>query len=87
MRLADLCKAVSISPEKLATLIGVTRQSLYTEELKMSPKVRVAVLTLYDLNDARVAKEVQQAQERWKVRDDAIAEFVREMNERGEEDG
>ena len=87
MRLADLSKSVKISPEKLAKLIGVTRQSLYLEETKMSPKVRCAVLTLYDLNDTRFHKEVRQAEERWQVRNNAIAEFVTKMNEGGEEVG
>lgn len=87
MRLADLSKAVKISPEKLANLIGASRQSLYTNETKMSPKVQIAVLTLYDLNDTRFHEEVSQAEERWRVCNDAIAEFVTKMNEGGEKDG
>ena len=87
MRLADLTKAVKISPEKLAKLIGVARQSLYLEETNMSPKVRCAVLTLYDLNDNRLKEEVCQAEERWQVSANAIDDFVRKMNEGGEDDG
>lgn len=87
MRLADLAKSVDISPAELAGRIGMTRQALYYEESGMTPKVRCAVMELYDINDERLKKEKQEAEKRWRVRDKAISDFVKNMNGGGREDG
>ena len=76
MKISDLAKSVGVPVSYLAECLGVTRQALYQEETKMTPKVKQAILKLYELNDERCHVEQAAVLEKHEEYDKMIQAFT-----------
>ncbi len=86
MTTREIAVAFGMSVDQFARTIGYSRQALYQNEIRMTPRAENAIADLSELNHAMFKMETEEARRKFEAREKAVKEFEQRILCRGGSD-
>ena len=76
MKIIDIARTFDMSVDQFAKYIGYSRQALYQNDIRMTPKARIAIERLEQLHSSKEREEMLAVKTRSLSREKAMDEFM-----------